>query len=45
MALTSTKLPMDARPAMMSCAASTITMAMPMEKITAWPALSTASEV
>ncbi len=44
MVLTSTKPPIVARPAMMSRAASHITTLMPMVKITAWPAFSTASE-
>ncbi len=44
MVLTSTKPPIVARPAMMSRAASHITTLMPIVKITAWPAFSTASE-
>ena len=45
MALTSTKLPIVARPAMMSRAASAMMIVMPIVKITAWPELSTASDV
>ncbi|GJE46002.1 hypothetical protein AEGHOMDF_5202 [Methylobacterium soli] len=44
MVLTRTKPPIVVRPAMMSRAASHITTVMPMVKITACPAFSTASE-
>ena len=44
MVLASTKPPIVVRPAMMSRAASHITAVIPRVKITAWPALSTASD-